>query len=105
VEPRTSDDPSPRRTGPLYRPVGQLVNRLSAAANARDDFVKMKQVANLDFRADLWRGPDLRRPDTLPAMLEKYQMTIHRNRNRSALRYCHRFIFAQLIERSGFLPS
>jgi hypothetical protein len=30
-------------------------------------------------------------------------MTIHRGRDRSALRYCHRFIFAQLIERSGFL--
>ena len=31
-------------------------------------------------------------------------MTTHRGRDRSALRYCHRFIFAQLIERSGFLP-
>ena len=30
----TSDDHSPQRTGPLYRPVGRLVNRISAAADA-----------------------------------------------------------------------
>ena len=57
---------------PLYRPVGRLVNRISAAANACHDFVRMEPVANPDFRTDLWRGPDLHRPDSLPAMLKKY---------------------------------
>jgi len=42
---RTFDDHSPRRTGPLYRPVGRLVNRISAAANACHDFVRMEPVA------------------------------------------------------------
>src|SRR4029450_9621702 len=43
--PRPSDGHSPRRTGPLYRPVGRLVNRISADANASHDFVRMKPVA------------------------------------------------------------
>jgi len=30
---RTSDDHSPRRTGPLYRPVGRLVNRIFGGRN------------------------------------------------------------------------
>jgi hypothetical protein len=36
--------------------------------------LKWKPLANPEFRADLWRGPDLHRPDTLPAMLKKYQV-------------------------------
>jgi hypothetical protein len=34
----------------------------------------MEPVANPDFHADLWRGLDLHRPDTLPVMLEKYHV-------------------------------
>src|SRR5436190_665262 len=56
---RTSDDHSPRRTGPLYRRVERLVNRIiDGPQMPAVNLLEWSQFANQGFHADLGGSPD-----------------------------------------------